>query len=377
KKIDEALPFPEAMHQTIELITDLVVQEAEKLAMQDTLLTVEGIQDIVEIKLMETGHHDVARDYIIYRDEHKKLRIDSPRAIKILRRDGLSFVRFNPMKIASALERGFRDTLKITGPTPEAVIESVNQLTNKVIEYVMHTAADGAIVSIEMILDAIEKELMAEGYYEVSKDFILYRAERARLREKAKERGEEPAVEIEEEELEHYFTVIRKEGSSYKLTKGQLKRKLSHAAKNYPELLPIDDLVEHTIANFYDGIKDHEVDLATIMAARAKVELEPNYTYVAANLLLDVLYRETMGIEAVHPHLPKLYKEYFKEYFRKGVSLEHLDPTLLSFDLDVLAEALEIDRDMQFTYLGLQTLYDRYFIHHEQRRLETPQIFWM
>jgi ribonucleoside-diphosphate reductase alpha chain len=379
KKIEQPHPLTEQMRQIIELITDLVVDEALKRTKQGELLTVEGIQDIVEVKLMETGHHDVARDYIIYRDEHKKLRKDSPRVIKILRRDGVSFVRFNPMKIASALERSFRDTLKISGPTPESVISSVNQLTHKVIDLVMTKTAKGETVGIEMVQNAIEKELMSEGYYDVAKDFILYRAERARLREKTKEKEEAIPFEeapIEEEEKAQTFKVIKKDGTSYKLSKSHIRKKIAHACKEFKGL-PIDELVEQTLTNFYDGIKDHEVDLATIMAARAKVEIEPKYTYIASNLLLDVLYRESIGVEASHPNLPKLYKDYFKEYFRMGVSVERLDPTLLSFDLEKLANALDISRDLQFTYLGLQTLYDRYFIHHEERRLETPQILWM
>ncbi len=148
-------------------------------------------------------------------------------------------------------------------------------------------------------------------------------------------------------------------------------------AKGIKNLVSAHELIDQTISNFYDGIKEHEVDLALIMAARAKIEVEPVYTYVAANLLLDTLYRETLGIEASHPNLDKIYKQYFKDYLRKGVSLERLDPTLLSFDLDKLANSISIDRDQQFTYLGLQTLYDRYFIHHEEKRLETPQILWM
>ncbi len=377
KKIEHPHPLPNAIRQTLELITDLVIEETIKKANEGRLLTVEGIQDIVEVKLMETGHHDVARDYIIYRDQHKKLRADSPRALKILRRDGVSFVRFNPMKIASALEKAFRDTLKIEGRTPENVIEAVNQITHKVIEFVISTTDKGETASVEMIQNAIERSLMEEGYYEVAKDFILYRAERARLREKSKEEPQAlEEIPTEEEERGSAFSVICKDGSSYKLTKQHLRKKIAHACKRYKNL-SVNDLVEQSIANFYDGIKDHEVDLATIMAARAKVEEDPDYTYVAAGLLLDVLYRESIGVEASHPNLQKTYKNYFKEYLRMGVSHERLDPTLLSFDLDKLANALDISRDYQFTYLGLQTLYDRYFIHHEDRRLETPQILWM
>lgn len=378
KKIGPVAPLAEEIQVAVVMVSQLVVEEALHTANMGLILTVEGIQDIVEMKLMESGYHDVARDYIIYRDEHKKLRKDSPRAIKVLRRDGISFVRFNPMKIASAIERAFRDTLKIEGPTPEGVIESVNLLTNKLVDFAMQKNAKGEVLSIEMIQDAIEQELMKENHYHVAKDFIIYRSERARIREKE---GETPTIDLEpvehEEAEEHIFTVVKQDGTSYRLGKGQLKAKIAHACKGRPEKLNVDRLVEHAITNFYDGIKDNEVDLATVMAARAHIELEPAYTYVAANLLLDTLYRETIGVEASHPNLPNLYKQYFKEYLKTGVSLERLDPTLLSFDLDKLANALVTDRDHLFTYLGLQTLYDRYFIHQEERRLETPQILWM
>lgn len=378
KNIHEPHPLPELLHQTIDLITNLVVEEAIKMASLGALLTVEGIQDIVEVKLMETGNHDVARDYILYRDEHKKLRTDSPRALKVLRRDGVSFVRFNPMKIASAVEKGFRDTYKISGPTPPEVIESVNLITNALVEFAMSEAKKGNVLSIEMIQDAIEQTLMREGYYQVAKDFILYRAERLAERAKLKDEEvfeeEEILLEIEEEV---FFTVIRKDGSHTKIGKSHLSKTIACACKGYEELTSAEDLVNQAITNFYDGIKEHEVDLAMIMAARAKVESEPVYTYVAANLLLDVLYREAIGVEAAHPNLKKVYKKHFKEYLRKAVSYERLDPTLLSFDLDTLADALVIERDRTFTYLGLQTLYDRYFIHHQEQRLETPQILWM
>jgi ribonucleoside-diphosphate reductase alpha chain len=376
KKIEQAHPLPETIRQTIDIVTDLVVQEVAQAAFLGVLLNVEGIQDIVEVKLMETGHHDVARDYIIYRDEHKKLRKDSPRALKILRRDGVSFARFNPIKIASSIERAFRSALKIAGPTPQEVIEAVNSVTHKIVDLAAATVAKSETLSVEMIQNGIEKQLMVEGFYEAAKQYILYRAERSQLKEKEEVLTSESDVFFEEEEKELVYTVVRGDGTSYKLGKSELGKKIAFACKKHKNTQP-NELVELAIANFYDGIKDHEVDLAIVMAARAKVELEPTYTYVAANLLLDTLYRETIGIEASHPNLSKLYKQYFKDFFRNAVSLERLDPTLLSFDLDKLASAIDISRDQDFTYLGLQTLYDRYFIHHEERRLETPQILWM
>ncbi|MCB1181200.1 MAG: ribonucleoside-diphosphate reductase subunit alpha [Chlamydiia bacterium] len=322
---------------------------------------------------MEAGYHDVARGYIVYREEHKKLREDSPRNLKILRCNGASFVRFNPMKIASAIERGFRDTLKLIGPTPSQVIESVNALTLRVVEAAVTQSRKGTILSIELIQDEIEQALMAAGYFQVAKDYILYRRERAEKREYPLE-GEEPQRFFLEEEI---FTVTKLDGTQTHIGKQLIHKRIAHACQGLEDLVSIDQLTAESIGNFYPGIKEEEIDIANIMAAKARIEVEPAYTKVAANLLLDVLYREVLGVEAHHTNLSKIQTTYFKKYVQKGVAVNRLNPALLGYDLDKLADALDLKRDRQFTYLGLQTLYDRYFIHHDHKRLETPQIFWM
>lgn len=380
KNISKNSHLSAEIRNEISKVTDLVVEEVCKIASQGTQLTVEGIQDIVEVKLMETGHHDVARDYIIYRNQHKKLRQDSPRNLKILRRNGKTFVRFNPIKVASALERGFRDTLNIGGPTPEEVIEAVNLLTTSVIDYVVKMTQAGESVSIEMIQDEIERILMAEKYYNVAKDYILYRSKRAKEREEKEEKEESEEVfeaKEEKEEAPTDFTVLAEDGKTSKISKKELSKKIEFACRGFESIVSPKVLVEETISNFYEGIKSSEVDTAPIMAARSHIESEPAYTYIAANLLLDVLYRETMNVEASHPNLEQIHKKYFKNYFKKAVSTGRLDSALLSFDLNQLADAIDLKRDHKFTYLGLQTLYDRYFIHEDNRRIETPQIFWM
>lgn len=381
KKLAKEQGSSPEIQKMVDEITSMVEKEAFKIANQGAVLTVEGIQDIVEVKLMEAGHHDVAKDYILYREKNKKLREDSPRNIRILRRDGVSFVRFNPMKIASAIEKGFKDTYKIEGLTPENITEEVNKLTSNIIAFAVDAAKEGLVVSVEMLQDEIEKQLMSEGYYQVAKDYILYRAKRALEREKRALEGIKEE-EIKEEELpaaipEISFKVVSKEGKESLASKKQLKKKVAFACKGYEHLVSADEVVEAALANFYEGIKDFEVDLALILAARAKIELEPAYTYVTSNLLLDVLYRETMGVEAMNPKLKETHKKYFADYLKKAVSLKRLDPALLSFDLEKLAIAMDLERDHTFTYLGLQTLYDRYFTQHEDKRLETPQIFWM
>ncbi|MCP5470023.1 MAG: ribonucleoside-diphosphate reductase subunit alpha [Chlamydiales bacterium] len=373
RKIDPSEPLTEHLVYLIKKIVDLVEEETLESAATGSVLTVEEIQDVVEKKLMETDCHDVVRDYIIYREKHKKLRKGSPRSIKIIRRNGKTFARFNPMKIVSAVERAFRDTHDISGPTPQEIITNVNNVTDKVVEFVVNSSEKGNLVGIEMIQDKIEEILMEEGHFNVAKDFILYRAQHAEDREK----DDEPEMHDIVEDEEQYFTVVAKDGSSYKLSRKLLHKKIAFACKGYEATVSADVLVDASIANFYDGIKEHEVDTANIMAARAKIEVEPDHTHVAANLLLDLVYRETMGVVASHPKLRSHHKRYFKNYFKMGVSVGRLDPQLLSFDLEKLSSAIDLKRDLTFTYLGLQNLYDRYFIHHEERRLETPQIFWM
>lgn len=362
----------EELRQSVRNVTELVVLEAERMASLGALLTVERIQDIVEIKLMETGNHDVARDYILYRNEHKVLREDSPRNLQIARRDG-SIVRFNPMKIASAIERGFRDTESIQGPTPPKVVEDVNRLTESVVAKAQAKVKEGILLTVDGIGDLIEELFMQEGFFEVAKDFILYRAERSTARE------EEPLAPetLHHEEGGESFTVTHLDGSQTQIHRAALNRRIAHAAKGFEESVSASALVDAAIANFYDGIKAAEVDLAVVMAARQKVEKDPAYSYVAARLLLDQIYRETMGIEASAKRLKARHASYFREMLSHAISVERLHPSLLSFDLDRLAEAMDLERDSQFTFLGLQTLYDRYLVHHEERRLETPQMFWM
>lgn len=387
KKLGKVEPLPEEIRHPIESIANAVVEEVLTKAAIGECLTVEGIQDIVEIKLMEAGHHDVARDYIIYRDQHKALREDSTKQIRIMRRDGVSFVRFNPIKIASAIERAFRDTLKIAGPTPDKVIDAVNLITHKVVEQAVRLHKAGAGIGVENIQDEIERQLMKEGFYRVAKDFILYRAKRSEIRLieaqkilQAPSFEVPPSTQIEEEaheEAGQIFTIIGRDLQKYTLSRSQLRKKIAFASRGFEESVSIETLLEDSITNFYDGIKEHEVDLSNIMAARTKIESEPAYAKVAAHLLLDMLYRESMRAEASATELKQIHENYFKEYLKFAISMDRLDPALLGFDLDKLAKALDISRDQQFSYLGLQTLYDRYFIHDNQRRLETPQIFFM
>ncbi|RME59197.1 MAG: ribonucleoside-diphosphate reductase subunit alpha [Candidatus Dadabacteria bacterium] len=306
--------------------------------------------------------------------------------MKVLRRDG-SKVSFKPLKIAAAIEKAFRAHYVIKEETPQEIIDIVNVLTNKVVQGVTKKAKalekEGKIIDLEEIQDEVERQMMAEGYYEVAKAFIIYRAKRAELRKVEKKEATLQKKKLEADTAKkslqkkwRKFQITAEDGSVKELSEEELLNTIKYAAKDLKEVSP-EEVLEESIKNFYQGITISEIDKSNILAARAKIEKEPEYTYLAARLLLDVIYRETLGCSADNPALKEKHKQHFKNYIKKGIELERLSPELQNFNLDLLADALVLERDLSFTYLGLQTLYDRYLIHYNEKRLETPQIFWM
>ena len=361
------------MGQKIQQITDLVVKQVLHLASKGASLTVEGIQDVVEVTLMKNGYHDIARDYIIYRDSRKASREGSVLNLKIYRRDKTTPARFNPIRIASAIERAFRRARAIEEQTPDEAVAAVNHLTQKIVAEMADLSTKGDLLYIDMIEDRIERELMFEKYFDVAKSYILYRAEKA----KRQETLQPTLVALDESIPVRQFEIATTDSGKMTITDLMLRSKLTFACRGLTDRVSAEELLETALTQFYSGMKAHEVDLACIFAAKSKIEKEPAYSQVASRILLDVLYRETVGLPASDSTLPKAHRQYFKHYIKEGVSLDRVSPALLDFDLDELGLAMDLGRDDLFCYLGLQTLYDRYFIHHEQRRLETPQIFWM
>jgi ribonucleoside-diphosphate reductase alpha chain len=366
-------PLDGELKKTVEQMTDLVVKQLLHLALKGASLTVEGIQDMVEVTLMKNGHHDVAKDYILYRDERKAKRESSLQHLKIYRRDKTTPTRFNPMKIASSIERAFRRARKIEDHSPEDVVNAVNLLTQKIVIEMAELSTKGDTLYIDMIEDRIERDLMNEKFFDVAKSYILYRAEKLQRQETL-----QPVFNVADETAPlRAFEIATSDSGTVQINELMIRSKFSFAARGLEALVSVDELLESAISQFYVGMKEHELDLANLFAARSKIEKEPAYSKVTARLLLDSLYRETLGLPASDSTLKAVHKTYFKKYIKQGVSLERLSPKLFDFDLDELASAMDLKRDDLFDYLGLQTLYDRYFIHNEQRRLETPQIFWM
>lgn len=380
KSIPVTEPLSPQDYKSVQEVSKQVVISAKEKALAGACLTVEGIQDIVEVKLMEADLFDIAKNYILYRDEQKEIRKDSPRNLKVLRRDGKKFVRFNPMKIAAAIERSIRDTRKVDGRSPQDLIDLVNLLTNKVVSRAVEVAKTGDQLHVEMLQDEIERQMMAEGLYDEVKDFILYRAKHAEAR--SHQVAVEEAVKVEESESSKKIDsgkihlVSMPNGEKIEVKEVDLKRRTDFACKDL-DSVSSSEVLEGALVNFYEGIKLDEVDQAFLMSARAKVEKEPNYTFVTARILLDKVYRETIGVEAHSENIKNSHTEAFLAYIDRGIELKRLSPELKKFDLKKLADAMDLSRDLNFNYLGLQTVYDRYLTHHEEVRIETPQMFWM
>ncbi len=366
KKVGKEAPFPKEFESILDSVSEKIVHQLIKLAQKGTCLTVEGIQDFVEVSLMKQGYHDVARDYIIYRDLQKLKRENSPQNLKIYRHDKTTQVRFNPMKLTLSIERCFQ--LAHTKKTEEEVLEGVNLITKKVIQKALETVQKGESLFLDSLQNWIETELMKNLFFEEAKAFILQRAE--------KEAKHEKLSSFSEKETEKQFVVLTKEGKKT-VTEGQIRAKFRFACRGLEKEVDVEGLVKTSLLSFYEGMKEKELDLCNIFAARSKIEKDPAYSKVSSRLLLDQIYQETFGMSFSDPSLEKAHKNYFSKYIKNGISLQKLSPKLLDFDLEKIASALLLERDDLFQYLGLQTLYDRYFIHHEEKRLETPQIFWM
>ena len=284
--------------------------------------------------------------------------------LRVIRRNGHA-TRFDSSKIAIALTKAFLATEGDSGAASTRVREIVAGLTDQVIGALTRRLPGGGTVHIEDIQDQVELALMRNGHHETARRYVLYREQRAQARASTQATALEPEIRVR-----------TADGRNVPLDKARLKAVIDEACSDLREV-SADAVLQALLRNLFDGIDERDVMQSAILSARALVETEPNYTYVTARLLLDVLRREVLGRPATHGEMRAQYAEYFQAFIREGVEAELIDPRLTEFDGVRLGQALKPDRDLSFTYLGLQTLYDRYFLHREERRIELPQAFWM
>jgi len=285
---------------------------------------------------------------------------------QIIRRNG-AVVPFEPNKIAVAIMKASLAVHGTQGAASASIRETVDALTQQVIRALMRSRPGGGTFHIEDVQDQVELGLMRGGHHEVARAYVLYRERRSQ--ERAKQQAQAaPAAPV---------LHVMDRGQRVALDMEALTDRIRTACKGLGADVKADPIIAETLRNLYDGVPVDEVYKASILAARTLIEKDPDYTYATARLLFHTISREVLGRDVPTAQMQEAYSEYFADFIKKGVQFELLDEKLLHFDLNRLAGALKSERDLQFDYLGLQTLYDRYFLHHHKTRIELPQAFFM
>src|SRR5882672_10680297 len=282
---------------------------------------------------------------------------------KVIRRNG-AVVGFEPGKISVAVTKAFLAVNGAQGAASARIRELVGGLTNAVVGALLRRQPQGGTFHIEDIQDQVELALMRSGEHDVARAYVLYGEERAKVRLAEKAAKKEPGLHVVDS------------GSRKPLDRAALRALVQAACEGLAETAP-EAILEATLRDLYDGVPLEEVRKSAVLAARALIEKDPAYGYVTARLLLHGIRLEVLGEEASQAEMTARYATYFPQFVERGVAAELLDPELVRFDLQKLGRALKAERDLQFGYLGLQTLYDRYFLHVGGQRIELPQAFFM
>jgi len=298
----------------------------------------------------------------------------APGQLRVIKRNG-TVVPFEASKISVAITKAF---LAVEGGTAAAstrIHETVAKLTEQVFATFQRRMPSGGTIHIEDIQDQVELALMRSGEHKIARDYVIYREQQAA------KRAAKAALSQETQAAADGINVIQADGSKAPLDLERLHTIVSEACTDLNDVSETD-ILDEALKNLYDGVTASELATSLVITARTKIEQEPNYSYVAARLLCDTLRGEALSFlgvadSATQGDMETLYAKALPAYIEKGVELELLAPNLKDFDLEQLGQALLPERDLQFTYLGLQTLYDRYFIHSDETRIELPQVFFM
>lgn len=297
----------------------------------------------------------------------------APGQLRVIKRNG-TVVAYTDDKITVAITKAFLAVEGGTAAASSRIHDTVARLTEQVTATFKRRMPSGGTIHIEEIQDQVELALMRAGEQKVARDYVIYRDSRARERAGRASDGQEvqahPSIRI-----------TLADGSFAPLDMGRLNTIVTEACEGLAEV-DANLIQNETLKNLYDGVALKDVNTALVMTARTLVEREPNYSFVTARLLMDTLRAEGLGFlevadSATHHEMSELYAKALPAYVATGIKYELLNPVLAEFDLEKLGKAINHERDQQFTYLGLQTLYDRYFIHKDGVRFELPQIFFM
>ena len=306
--------------------------------------------------------------------EQARVAATAPGQMRVIKRNG-TVVPFEDSKISVAITKAF---LAVEGGTAAAstrIHETVAKLTGQVIGTFKRRMPSGGTIHIEDIQDQVELALMRAGEHLIARDYVIYRESRRQAR------VEKAALSPEAEAAAGSINVVGPNGNLKPLDIERIRTIVAEACMDLDDVSEAA-IIDEALKNLYDGVTERELSTSLVITARTMIEQEPNYSSVAARLLMDNLRAEGLSFlnvadSATQADMTSLYPLALKSFISRGIELELLAPNLADFDLDLLGEALLPERDLQFSYLGLQTLYDRYFIHSNDVRFELPQLFFM
>jgi ribonucleoside-diphosphate reductase alpha chain len=285
----------------------------------------------------------------------------TPGQIQVIKRTG-EIASFNAEKISVAIGKAFLAVEGQQGADSSRIHDRITQLTEMVLNTFNRRLPSGGTIHIEEIQDQVELALMRTGEQKVARAYVIYRDQRATARQQTGA-NHHPTLQITDAK-----------GQLQPLDLDALTTTIEIASEGL-EGIDVQAIVDETVKNLYNGVKESDIATTMMMATRTRIEQEPNNTYVTARLLSNELV--STGLEFLGLSTDTLENDALETFLKKGIELDLLSADLLNFDLAKLAAAIQPERSNQFTYLGLQTLFDRYFIHSNGVRFELPQLFFM
>jgi ribonucleoside-diphosphate reductase alpha chain len=328
---------------------------------------------------MQTGSESVssttpATPPITGTPSQTRLAATAPGQMRVIKRNG-TVVSFEDSKISVAITKAF---LAVEGGTAAAstrIHETVAKLTTQVVGTFKRRMPSGGTIHIEDIQDQVELALMRAGEHLTARDYVIYRESRRQAR------VEKEALSPESQAAAGAINVVGADGNAKPLDIERIRTIVAEACMDLSDVSEAA-IIDEALKNLYDGVTEHELSTSLVITARTMIEQEPNYSSAAARLLLDNLRAEGLSFlnvadSATQSDMETYYPQALKSFISRGIELELVAPNLAEYDLDRLGDAISPERDLQFSYLGLQTLYDRYFIHSNDVRFELPQLFFM
>lgn len=300
-----------------------------------------------------------------------ELTATAPGGLKTIKRNG-RVVDYDAGKIRIAITKAFIAEEGTSAAASDRIRDQIEEIVHLVTQAFSRRLPSGGTIHIEDIQDQVELALMRSSHYKVARAYVLYREQHRQAREA------ESARQAKESKVP---LIVMPDGETRPLDTKRVETIVAEACRGL-ENVQAEPIIKEALRNLYHNASLEDVHKALIMAARTLIEKEPNYSFVSARLLLDSLRSEALTklhlrTEATFDEMAGLYPSYFTAYIQHGIKQGILDSKLAEFNLDMLSSALLPERDMKFTYLGLQTLYDRYFIHEQGIRYELPQAFFM